>query len=145
MTTPVPDPPAPATTAEATNEGGLLTAVRTASFSLAADEPVEAGGTGQGPAPYQLLLAALGACTAMTVRLYAEHKGWPLGRVHVALARYKADPAAGRPREVFERVLTFHGDLTADQRARLVEIALRCPVSRTLGAGAELVARTADL
>ena len=106
---------------------------------LLADEPVKDGGLDSGPGPYDLLLAALGACTSMTVRLYADHKQIPLKRTQVRLRHekiYAKDCAECETKEGkidhIERAITFEGDLTADQRARLLEIADKCPVHRTL-------------
>jgi uncharacterized OsmC-like protein/alpha-beta hydrolase superfamily lysophospholipase len=104
-----------------------------------ADEPVKSGGADTGPAPYDLLLAALGACTSMTVRLYADNKQIPLARTLVRLHHEKihaADCAECETKEGkidrIDRQITFEGDLDAAQRARLLEIADKCPVHRTL-------------
>ena len=106
---------------------------------LLADEPVKAGGLDSGPGPYDLLLAALGACTSMTVRLYADLKQIPLSRTVVRLRHqkiYAKDCADCETKEGkidhIDRAITFEGDLTAEQRARLIEIADKCPVHRTL-------------
>jgi uncharacterized OsmC-like protein len=106
---------------------------------LIADEPKDAGGLGSGPGPYDLLLAALGACTSMTLRLYADSKKFPLTRTHVRLQHsriYATDCAECETKEGMldriERVISLEGDLSAEQRARLMEIADRCPVHRTL-------------
>jgi putative redox protein len=106
---------------------------------LLADEPAASGGTDAGPGPYQLLSAGLGACTSMTVRMYARRKGWPLEHVAVDISHDKlhAQDCADCPDktakiDVFQRVIRLDGPLDADQRARLLAIADRCPVHRTL-------------
>jgi putative redox protein len=99
------------------------------------DEPVAFGGLGTGPNPYNLLSAALGACTTMTIRLYATRKAWPLARVRVAVKHSRADLNA---RDVFEMDIALEGDLDEAQRARLMEIAERCPVHLTLARGSEV-------
>jgi len=120
-------------------EGRFAQLVTLGRHRLRADEPVAAGGDDSGPGPYDLLLAGLGACTSMTVRMYAEQKKWPLARVTVDLKHDKvhaADCAECETREGkidrIERVLTLEGDLDDAQRARLLEIANKCPVHRTL-------------
>lgn len=106
---------------------------------LRADEPVELGGGDSGPSPYDFLLAGLGACTAMTLRLYAERKKWPLANAQVTLRHAKihaADCGDCETREGkldrIERVVRLDGPLDAEQRARLLEIADKCPVHKTL-------------
>ena len=101
--------------------------VRIGPHELPDDEPREAGGDDTGPEPHELLLAALGACSSMTVKLYADRKGWPLRSVEVRLTGQRAE--AGYR---IERSLGLQGDLTDEQKARLVEIAEKCPVARTL-------------
>ena len=108
-------------------------------LSILIDEPVEAGGSGKGMNPYELLLAGLGGCIAMTLRLYARRKQWPLEDVRVTLTHDKVhakdcedcDHADGML-DVIRRKVDLEGDLTAEQVARLQEIAGRCPVHRTL-------------
>ena len=108
--------------------------------TLVTDEPLTAGGEDAGPDPYTLLLAALGSCISMTVTLYARRKGWPLNRVVVRLRQNRIHAAdcqeCTHTTEGFvhriERSVTFEGDLSEEQRARLQEIAHKCPVHKTL-------------
>ncbi|HEX2252393.1 MAG TPA: alpha/beta fold hydrolase [Thermoanaerobaculia bacterium] len=115
---------------------------------FAADEPVHLGGTDSGPTPYDLLLAALGTCTSMTLRMYAEHQQWPLEAVRVRLghSRIHAEDCAhcqaedGRIDRI-ERIVEVLGDLDAEQRQRLLEIADRCPVHKTLTGEIDIASR----
>jgi putative redox protein len=120
-------------------DGRFAQLVTMGQHRLRADEPAAVGGDDSGPSPYDLLLAGLGACTSMTVRMYAAQKKWPLERVSVDLKHDKVhatDCAECETREgkidKIERVLTLEGDLDETQRARLLEIANKCPVHRTL-------------
>lgn len=110
----------------------LTQTVTVRQHTLTADEPVEVGGHEQGPDPYELLLSALGACTSMTVSLYAKRKAWPLEAVTVSLQHEKLPGADGRPKDHIRREVTLHGPLDDEQRARLLDIANRCPVHQTL-------------
>ena len=106
-----------------------------------ADEPASYGGTGTGMTPYQLLAASLGACTSMTVRMYARRKGWPLEHVTVDVTHDKMHaqdaPLGGTERiDRFRRTIALAGPLAPEQRAKLMEIADKCPVHRTLEGGA---------
>jgi uncharacterized OsmC-like protein/pimeloyl-ACP methyl ester carboxylesterase len=137
----VPDQPdeSKAVVVRETRAGRFQQQVTVGRHRFLADEPVEAGGLDSGPGPYDLLLSALGACTAMTLRLYAERKALPLDRVTVRLSQAKihaADCADCETREGMidriERVITLSGKLDEEQRRRLLEIADKCPVHRTL-------------
>jgi len=99
---------------------------------LILDEPVTAGGLGSGPNPYDLMSAALGACSAMTIRLYAERKGWPLDSVVVRVVHSRSDLGA---KDHFAREIVLQGPLSEEQRTRLKEIAEKCPVHQTLERG----------
>jgi putative redox protein len=106
---------------------GFVQDISVGSHRLVADEPLAAGGTDTGPSPYGLLISALGACTSMTISLYARRKAWPLESVTVKL-RHSKDKSVDH----IERDVELHGDLTEEQRTRLLEIANKCPVHKTL-------------
>ena len=106
---------------------------------ILADEPIAAGGLASGPSPYELVSAGLAACTVMTLNLYAARKGWDLAGLEIEVAHSRVGGA-----DRFTRQLRFGPALDADQRARLIEIAERCPVHRTLDGGAEIVTLVAD-
>ena len=122
-----------------TQNGKFQQEIIAGTHRLLADEPVNVGGLDSGPGPYDLLLAALGACTAMTLRLYADRKKLPLTRTQVWLRHnriYATDCDECETKEGMidriERVITLEGDLDAGQRAQLIDIANKCPVHRTL-------------
>ncbi|MBI3219507.1 MAG: OsmC family protein [Bacteroidetes bacterium] len=94
---------------------------------IVADEPEELGGTNEGPAPGEFLLISLASCTAITVRMYADRKKWPLEKITVEVDFEKIDN-----KTLFKRELQLEGDLTEEQRARLLQIANACPVHKTL-------------
>lgn len=119
-----------------TGRGKFQVEIRTAAGTFLADEPAAAGGLGSGATPYDLLGAALGACTAMTLRLYADRKGWPLKSALVRIA-HRSEGLEVKDR--FAREIVLEGDLSAEQRRRLLAIAERCPVHRTLSRGSEIV------
>jgi len=118
---------------------GFAQQIRVGEHRLPADEPEAVGGTDTGPNPYDLLLASLGACTSMTVSMYARRKQWPLERVEVTLRHEKihasdcqtCETQSGRIDRI-EREIELVGQLDSEQRDRLMEIADKCPVHRTL-------------
>jgi len=127
-------------------KSGFHTNVSAGAHHMVSDEPASVGGTDRGATPYELLLSGLGACTAMTLRLYADRKKWPLesaivelrsGRSHEKDCETCATEKVGIG--TIERRLTLDGPLTDEQRARLLEIAGRCPVKQTLERGIHVV------
>lgn len=126
-------------TVEESGAGTFAQRILAGGHAMTADEPVSLGGNGLGPDPYGFLLSALGACTSMTIRMYAQHKGWPLEHVSVRLTHRKihardcadCESEAGKVDEI-GREIALTGSLDDDQRARLLEIADKCPVHRTL-------------
>ncbi|MDO6414230.1 OsmC family protein [Sphingomonas sp. BIUV-7] len=121
--------------AEYTGNGAFQISIRTAGIEIMADEPIASGGLGSGPTPYQLLASALASCTTMTLRLYAERKGWDVW-IRTS-AGHSRDPDK-LPADLFTREIEIDGDLDEVKRARLIEIADRCPVHRTLSSGARV-------
>ena len=131
-----------------TGRGKFQNEVLNGPHRMYADEPVSLGGNETGPTPYGFLLAGLGACTAMTVRMYADRKKWPVSHVAVTLSHSKIhaqDCADCETRDgkidQIERELLFEGDLSAEQKSRLMEIADKCPVHRTLESEVNIVSR----
>jgi putative redox protein len=120
-----------------TGHGGLQLLIEAGPARFVADEPVSEGGLDLGPTPHDLVCAGLSACTAMTMRLYAKRKGWALGVVHVSVTHSRH--ASETPADRFERTIEFAGDLDDAQRARLLEIAEKCPVHRMLEAGSKVI------
>ena len=102
--------------------------INTSGHIIKGDEPVSEGGNNTGPAPYDTLLAALGECTSMTIRWYAKQQNWPLEKVEVQLTHHKENKS-----DYFTKTITLHGDaLTEVQRSKLLGVAAKCPVQRTL-------------
>lgn len=126
-------------TVEESGAGKFTQTLHSGPHQLVADEPEEYGGNNEGPGPYEYVLMGLGACTSMTIRMYADRKKIPLERVRVILSHKKihaedcvdCESKEGKIDEIV-REITLEGDLTGEQRQRLLDIANRCPVHRTL-------------
>jgi putative redox protein len=143
-------PPEGMVIVEEAGPGPFIETIRAGRHVLTADEPLAVGGADTGPGPYEYLLAALGSCTAMTLRMYARQKTWPLDKVTVRLSHskiYAVDCAECETKEGkidrIERVIELAGDLDMAQRQRLLEIADKCPVHRTLVSEISIVTRSA--
>lgn len=127
------------------------TVIRARGHTLLADEPQDVGGANAGPTPYDYLSAALGTCTAITLRMYADNKQWPLDAATIRLTHSKIHAAdcadcetrAGRVDRI-ERVITLQGDLDAEQKQKLLEIADKCPIHRTLESEVKVRTRLAE-
>ena len=117
------------------SDGTYAQLIKARVHEWAAGEPRDIGGTDNGPTPYELLLSALGACTSITLEMYAARKGWPLAKVHVTLEHSKEERAGengGKPVDMIDRIVRLEGPLDDEQRMKLIEIAEKCPVHRTL-------------
>lgn len=112
---------------------GYSTSVNVGRHALTADEPPALGGKDTGPSPYQLVLAGLGACTSITLKMYAQKKGWDLGRVTVRLKIFREEQG-----ERIERVIECSGALSDEQKSKVLEIAGKTPVTKTLLKGARI-------
>lgn len=110
------------------SQDGYTQAIRTGKHHFQADEPASLGGADQGPAPYQLLMGSLGACTAITLKMYAARKGWDLSPFTVKLKLFREQDNTER----VERVLSFGPSVSEEQRARLLDISAKTPVTLTL-------------
>lgn len=131
---------------EADRDGFLQDVNAGPEHHLLADEPQAYGGTGRGMSPYGFVSAGLGACTSMTIRMYARRKGWPLDHVSVEVSHDKihvqdAGSDGSAKADTFTRVVHLTGDLSNEQRAKLMEIADKCPVHRTLERASSVVTR----
>jgi putative redox protein len=130
--------------ARLTGAGKFQTRIDLRGGPILADEPAEVGGMDSGPTPYELLSAALAACTAMTLRLYATRKQWTLPGFAVEVAHSIVPGSEGEPpRDLFTRRIAFDEPVDAEQEKRLLEIADRCPVHRTMMRGFRIVTETA--
>jgi len=128
------------------------TRIDTGNLALTGDEPVTSGGDGLGPNPYELLLASLGHCTVLTILLYARRKGWTVDGVSVRAMHERLvieDEVDGEPiRKKLERIvqeISLQGELDKEQRARLIEIAGKCPVHRTITGSLEVLEREVEV
>ena len=121
-------------------EKGYAQRISSAGHEIAADEPVRRGGTDTGPSPFELLLASLGACTAITLRMYAERKQWDLGTINVSLRLVKNGDDPMR----VERKLSVSEAMGAEQIAKLLEIADKTPVTRAVASGVPIDTAFAD-
>ena len=151
LETPAPPPGAPegiVRVSEADPDGFLQDVNAGPSHHMLADEPAAYGGTDRGMSPYGFLAAGLGACTSMTIRIYARRKGWPLTHVSVDVCHDKvhaqdADSRGQAKADRFLRTIRLEGDLSEEQRTKLMEIADRCPVHRTLEQSSVIETRAA--
>ncbi|WP_298971383.1 bifunctional alpha/beta hydrolase/OsmC family protein [uncultured Roseobacter sp.] len=149
---PAPPPGAPEgvlRVSEADKNGYLTDITSSDGHHLLADEPLAYGGTNKGLSPYGFLSAGLGACTSMTIRMYARRKGWPLDHVSVDVNHNKvhaqdAETAVGEKIDTWRRRISLAGKLSQEQRARLLEIADKCPVHRTLERSSTVITELAE-
>lgn len=122
-----------------TASGKFQQKITVGNHSFHADEPIDFGGSDTGPSPYDLLLASLGSCTSMTIKLYADYKGIPLERVEIEV-QHSRDHVSDCTNcsndenriDVIDRAISLYGDLTPEQRKKLLEVADKCPVHKTL-------------
>ncbi|WP_187431259.1 hypothetical protein ROLI_027790 [Roseobacter fucihabitans] len=149
---PAPPPGAPEgvlRVSEADKSGFLTDITSSEGHHLLADEPMAYGGSNKGLSPYGLLSAGLGACTSMTIRMYARRKGWPLDHVSVDVSHNKvhaqdADTTVGEKIDTWRRRICLSGKLSEEQRTRLLEIADKCPVHRTLERSSTVITELAQ-
>jgi putative redox protein len=119
------------------SSSGYAQKIEATGHAVTADEPASHGGTDTGPTPYGLLLAALGACTSITLRMYADRKSWQLGNIHVELRHVKTEDGGDH----IERDVTFGAPLSDEQRARIADIVEKTPVTKTIKAGSPIRTR----
>lgn len=124
-----------------TGNGPYAELVTAGHHVVEADEPQSSGGDDSGISPYEFLMAGLGTCTAMTLRMYATRNRWPVDKITIEVTHEKVSAADGNRVDRFERAIRLTGELTEDQRARLMAIAEKCPVSQTLQRPSLVVSR----
>jgi putative redox protein len=129
------DPKFETVSVDETKLGSFQVRVSAGTWGFLADEPIDAGGLASGPSPYGLLSAALGSCSLMTMRLYANRKKWPLEDIHVEVTHYRSESRSG---DSFLKQIRLVGILDNSQRSKLLEIAAHCPVHTTLSRGSEI-------
>jgi putative redox protein len=135
MNAPDSDPRFETVSVDETKIGSFQVKVTAGTWGFLADEPIDAGGLSSGPSPYGLLSAALGTCSLMTMRLYANRKNWPLDDIHVEVTHYRNGP---RGDDSFLKQIRLVGILDNSQRSRLLEIAGHCPVHTTISRGSDI-------
>lgn len=122
-------------------EGNYKTSITVRNHTLLADEPEEHGGDDTGPTPFELFIASIGSCAAFTMQMYASRKGWPLKKIEIEMQHTRVNredvPDYDNPDnrakvDVITKKIVLHGDLTVDQKTRIVEIGGRCPVHRAI-------------
>ena len=129
---------------EETGLGGFFSQVRAGQHVFTADEPESLGGLGGGPGPYEILSASLAACTTFTLRMYARHKGYDFGRIKTEVTHRVETDSAGEKRDVFERIVSVEKDVDEAMGAKILEIANKCPVHRTLERSSHIETRRSD-
>jgi putative redox protein len=138
MTDNEPDEGEPIAMATVTSAAGLRGEARTGTHRFVVDEGPDVGGNDEGPNPYQLLLTSLCQCTSATLRLYSQRKGWELGEIRVRARLLRIGEGASKSERI-ERSIRFGAEITKEQADRLMEIADRTPVTRTLLAGVTII------
>jgi putative redox protein len=114
------------------------TLIKVRQYQFIADEPIDLGGKDKGPTPYELLLGSLGACTVITLKMYAQNKNWNLQDVHVSL-NFSSEVIEGKKKTTFHREIKLDGELDTTQRERLIQIAKACPVAKIISGEVEII------
>lgn len=114
------------------------TLIKVRQYQFIADEPIDLGGKDKGPTPYELLLGSLGACTVITLKMYAQNKNWNLQDVHVSL-NFSSEVIEGKKKTTFHREIKLDGELDTTQRERLIQIAKACAVAKIISGEVEII------